>query len=338
MARRLRMQYAGGIYHVTFRGNAQQEIFVDDSDRERLTHRVAESAHDFGVKVYLYCWMANHGHMLLETPSANLSAFMSSVLTGYAVYFNRRHGRVGHLMQGRFHSQVVSGDEYLLRLSRYIHLNPVQVEPWKSRPRSERVRHLRVYRWSSYGGYAGMRSPEEWICRASVLALVSGGSPTAQAYRGYVEAGLADEDEVFAQELRTAGLAVGPAVFQRQMSLEHEKLARRKKSREDVSFRAVRHAENVEAVFLQVCEELGVQAADVRRKRRDGTARGVVALALLRRCLMTERAVALFLGLGSGSAVSYLVRTVKHRAERDDTLAGLVDRLTDRQVNSHLQG
>ncbi len=113
MARKLRVQCAGAIYHVTFRGNARQAIFVDDRDRERLTARVAESAEDFGVRIYLYCWMGNHGHLLIETPAGNLSAFMASVLTGYTVYFNLRHGRCGHLMQGRFKSPLVAGDDYL---------------------------------------------------------------------------------------------------------------------------------------------------------------------------------------------------------------------------------
>lgn len=140
MARKLRIQFNGAIYHVTFRGNARQPIFADDRDRERLTARVAESAEDFDVRVYLYCWMGNHGHMLVETPRGNLSVFMGSVLTGYTVYFNLRHRRCGHLMQGRFGSMLVSGDAYLLRLSRYVHLNPVSVEAWRGRPLEERGR------------------------------------------------------------------------------------------------------------------------------------------------------------------------------------------------------
>ena len=155
MARKLRLLFRGAIYRVTFRGNARQAIFADDRDRERLTERVAESAADFGVRVYLYCWMSNHGHLLLETPAANLSAFMGSVLTGYTVYFNRRHGRCGHLMQGRFGATVVAGDSYLLRLSRYIHLNPAATAEWARRPLAERQVHLRRYPWSSFRAYAG---------------------------------------------------------------------------------------------------------------------------------------------------------------------------------------
>ncbi|MDD5705614.1 MAG: transposase, partial [Kiritimatiellae bacterium] len=165
MARRLRIQFAGAIYHVTFRGNAQQDIFGDDRDRERLTGRVAESAVDFGVRVYMYCWMRNHGHMLVETPGGNLSAFMGSVLTGYAVYYNLRHETGGHLMQGRFGATLVSGDSYLLRLSRYIHLSPVAVAEWAGRALQDRRAQLRSYAWSSYRGYAGLAPVPEWLCR-----------------------------------------------------------------------------------------------------------------------------------------------------------------------------
>ena len=97
----------GGIYHITSRGNDRQTIFRDAQDRERFLERLADSAQDYQVRIYLFCLMPNHVHLLLETPLGNLDRFMGSLLTGYAVYFNRRHQRVGHLMQGRYGAQVV---------------------------------------------------------------------------------------------------------------------------------------------------------------------------------------------------------------------------------------
>ena len=87
MARKLRVQFPGALYHVTFRGNARRAIFKCSDDYDRLTWRVAESANDYGVRVYMYCWMPNHGHLLVETPAPNLSEFMRSVLTGYTTYY-----------------------------------------------------------------------------------------------------------------------------------------------------------------------------------------------------------------------------------------------------------
>jgi len=327
MARKLRIQYAGAIYHVTFRGNARQDIFTDDRDRERLTARVAESAEDFGVRVYLYCWLRNHGHLLVETPAGNLSAFMGSVLTGYTVYYNLRHGRNGHLMQGRFKSPLVEGDDYLLRLSRYIHLNPVQVPSWQQQPLAERVRHLRAYRWSSYRGYAGLGPAEAWVSQEPLLALTPGSGEARRRYRRYVEAGLRLPDESFVREVEEATLALGPESFREDIMRQHQNLIGCRAQREDVSLRHVRVSEPADAVLAEVCAELGVDVAEIRRRRRDSSHRALAALALVRRCGLTEREAATHLGLGSGAAVSYLIRRIKERVLTDPLTARRVERV-----------
>ena len=339
MARKLRIQFPGGIYHVAFRGNARQDIFGDDADRIRLGVRIAESVNDLGVRVYLYCWMQNHGHLLVETPAGNLSTFMSSVLTGYTVYFNRRHERVGHLMQGRFMSQVVAGDTYLLRLSRYIHLNPVTVAQWKHKPIEERITELRKYRWSSYRAYAGLAPSEDWVSYAPLWALIPGRGSAKGRYRRYVEAGLWQPDELFSEEMAKSVIAVGTLEFRQQMAREHEQQIGRQGKREDVSLRHIHVGEPVNEVLEELSAKLGVAKEEFMRKRRDGTPRGVAALALIRRCGLSERAVAGHLGIGSGSAVSYLVRTVKRRALDDSTLAEKIAAVASpRLVNSHFQG
>ena len=114
MPRHLRISFPGAIYHVTVRGNARQAIFRGDEDRKRLVGRLEESVASYGVRVYLYCLMSNHLHLVLETPGGNLSRFMQSLLTGYTVYYNLRHKNCGHLFQGRYGAKLVAGDEYLL--------------------------------------------------------------------------------------------------------------------------------------------------------------------------------------------------------------------------------
>lgn len=332
MSRKLRIVFAGAVYHVTFRGNARQAIFSDDRDRERLTERVGESAEDFGVRIYQYCWMANHGHLLLETPVANLSAFMASVLTGYTVYYNLRHETSGHVMQGRFGSTLVAGDEYLLRLSRYIHLNPVVTRGWGERPLSERRKALRAYAWSSYGAYIGLEIAPTWLSREPLLAMIPGlGTPEAR-FRRYVEAGLRCPDETFREELEQSPLALGPPEFRDRILRAHEKQAGKRVRREDVSLRHVRSFEQTPRVLAEVCGELGMQPSEIRRRRRDGRDRGIVALALIRRCGLTERAAAAELGLRTGSAVSYLVRQVKARCRADPATADIVRRVTCAEV------
>jgi len=330
MVGQLRIPYEGALYHVTFRGNARQAIFVDDRDRGRLTERVGESAEDFGVRVYEYCWMPNHGHLLVETPTANVSAFMASVLTGYTVYYNLRHKTSGHVMQGRFGSTVVSGDAYLLRLSRYIHLNPVVVRGWRERPFSERREALRAYEWSSYRGYIGLASVPPWLIREPLLAMMPGAGKPEARYRRYVEEGLRRPDEAFREELGHSPLALGPPEFRESMLREHEKRGRVR--REDASLRHVRALEKTSCVLAEVCSVLGLRPSDIRLRRRDGRDRGIVALALMRRCGLTERAAAAELDLSTGSAVSYLVRQVKTRCRVEPDTAELVRRVASSDV------
>ena len=181
MARKLRVQFEGAIYHVTIRGVERRRIFDDDADRERFLMRLGDAVEEYGVRLYLFACMRNHAHLLCETPQANLSAFMHKLQTAYTVYYNLRHRRSGHLMQGRFGAEPVAGDDptsprlrragYLLKLSRYIHLNPVFVRGIKNLPMKDRLQHLRAYRWSSYRGYAGLEHPYAFVAEAPILRL-----------------------------------------------------------------------------------------------------------------------------------------------------------------------
>ena len=328
MARRLRVQFPGAVYHVTFRGNGRASIFDDDADRVRLTERVAESAADYGVRVFMYCWMSNHGHLLVETPLGNLSAFMGSVLTGYTVYYNLRHGSCGHLMQGRFKSVVVEGDRYLLRLSRYIHLNPVHVRAIERKPEAERIAYLRGYPWSSYREYAGLDKPAGWVETSPLLALVTGRGSVSTRYRKYVESVIGDGDPEFVEEMEKSPIAIGDEAFVRRVESWYAALAASGKRREDVVLRRCREFESVESVIADLCGKLGVAEIAVLRSRRDGTDRGIVALALIRRCGLTQRDAAVRLGLTSGSAVGYLVRKVKSCAKRDSALRQQLESMT----------
>lgn len=139
------MEYRGAICHVTVRSNGGTALFGDDKDRWYLLGRIAEAAELNGVLVYVYCLMRNHVHLALETPRGNLGRFMQGVLTGYGVYYNRRHWTHGHVTQGRYGAKLVEGNEYLLKLSRYVHLNPVKVEGMRREPVVERLEALRSY-------------------------------------------------------------------------------------------------------------------------------------------------------------------------------------------------
>ncbi|MDY7075923.1 MAG: transposase, partial [Chloroflexota bacterium] len=126
MARPLRIEFAGALYHVTSRGDAQEDIYRGDDDRLRFLDVVGEIGDRFGWVVHAYCLMDNHYHLLVETPNANLSKAMRQLNGVYTQAFNRSHGRVGHVFQGRYKAILVQKETYLLELARYIVLNPVR--------------------------------------------------------------------------------------------------------------------------------------------------------------------------------------------------------------------
>ena len=134
MARPLRIEYPGAVYHVTSRGNARKKIFLDDIDRDEFLATLGWVVERFGWGCHAYCLMDNHFHLLIETPKPNLSLGMRQLNGVYTQRFNRRHKRVGHLFQGRFKAILVERDSYLLELARYIVLNPVRI-PIGDRPR-----------------------------------------------------------------------------------------------------------------------------------------------------------------------------------------------------------
>ena len=159
MARPLRIEYPGAVYHVTARGNARMPVFENNADREDFIKLIEAATERFKWRCYAYCLMDNHYHLLVETVDGNLSIGMRHINGVYTQQFNRTHHRVGHLFQGRFKSILVDRDEYLLELCRYIVLNPL---------RAGMVERPEDYVWSSYRATAGVsRTPDflavDWI-------------------------------------------------------------------------------------------------------------------------------------------------------------------------------
>lgn len=174
MARQWRIEYAGAIYHVLSRGNSGQEIFRSKDDRQLFLDLLAKLVERFDIEVHAYVLMGNHYHLLLKTKHANLSRAMQWFGTSYTRKFNLKNSTGGHLFQGRFKSILVENDTYLLRLSCYIHRNPV---------RAGIVERLADYQWSSYGFYAYKKKKvPAWLTIKTILNQLSG-QDQHKAYR-----------------------------------------------------------------------------------------------------------------------------------------------------------
>jgi REP element-mobilizing transposase RayT len=193
MARPTRIEYPGAVYHVICRGNNRQAIYRDDQDRRRYLEKLSYYCQDKKVDLLAYCLLSNHVHLLLETPEGNLSKMMQAFQTSYTVYFNKRHGRTGHVFEQRYKAMLVDKDNYLLQVSRYIHLNALSAKL------AERAQN---YRWCSYGSYLkGKGIPG--LKTETVLGQLNGSKTRKlQQYREYVEGGRGEQPGNPAPEVR----------------------------------------------------------------------------------------------------------------------------------------
>jgi putative transposase len=182
MARPLRLEYAGALYHLTSRGNAKGDIFRDDNDRRIFLSLLGTTVKECGWLLYAYCLMGNHYHLLAETPTPNLSRGMHRLNGLYTQRFNRRHRRVGHLFQGRFGAILVEKESYQLELARYIALNPV---------RADLVRSPEQWRWSSYRSNALLDPPVPWLYITPLLErFAAERQEAARRYKEFVRDGI----------------------------------------------------------------------------------------------------------------------------------------------------
>ena len=161
MARSLRPQFPGAVYHITARGNDKQAIYCDEKDHARFLKILDQTVKQYRWLCHGYCLMTNHYHLLIETPEPNLARGMKRLNSRYCITFNKRHRRVGHVLQGRYDSVIVQKETYLLELCRYIVLNAV---------RAHMVEKPEDWPWSSYQATAGGKMSFPFLTTDWILA------------------------------------------------------------------------------------------------------------------------------------------------------------------------
>lgn len=188
MPRPLRIQYPGAVYHVMNRGGGRQAIFEDAADAKRFMELLEEVASPLGWRVFAYCLMTNHYHLVLQTEHPNLAQGMQAFSGRYTQAFNRRHARDGQLFRGRYHAILVERESYLIPVIRYVVLNPVL---------ANLVQDPGAWRWSSYRATIGAAEPPSFLDVSWMIGSYAFALPEArQAWRAHIAEGLADRAKV----------------------------------------------------------------------------------------------------------------------------------------------
>jgi len=320
MARPLRIQYCGAVYHVTCRGNERREIFRDDNDRKRFLQILLQSLAVYGVKLYSYVLMNNHFHLLIETPKGNLGEFMRHFSITYTGYFNRRHHRSGHLYQGRYKSILVDKDSYLCVLSRYTHLNPVKIKSMEKTPDQEKLAYLKQYRWSSLPGFLNRRKREWYIDYGMVLAEYGGDTDKSRReYHKRIVAELSKDngikDSVLGQSILGA---------QKFVDWVTDNYLKGERDRERPSIREIQRHRSKDDIIRVIAKEVGKSLEDIKREK--SSLRQITMELLYRIGGLRGAEIGHLMGIGYTS-VSQERRRLHERMQRDKKIVALMRRL-----------
>lgn len=321
MARPLRIQFPHAVYHVTSRGNERKPIVRDKDDRERFVQTLARMVEQYKVICHAWVLMDNHYHLLIETPSSNLSQAIRHLNGVYTQDFNRRRRRVGHLFQGRFKAILVDKETYLLELCRYVVLNPV---------RAGIVKHPKAWPWSSYRATIGVEPIPSWLTVNWLLGQFGSQRSRAKAaYRQFVEEGITQQESPWSN-LRSQIYLGGEAFLKNAQN-------RLLKDMTDSEIPLVhKHpaAPRVQDLLTQVVKSYGEGKEEILTPTRRPSEGRQVAIYLARRVAGLElKAIAKQFGL-SYTGVSRRVGAIAKRMEEDRIFRFKINNLLDVKVKT----
>ncbi len=314
MARPLRLEHSGAIWHVTARGNERGEVFRDDVDREEFLSVLGRTVSLYGWRLHAYVLMGNHYHLLVETPEPTLSRGMRDLNGVTTQRFNRRHGRTGHLFEGRFKAILVERDAHLLEVARYVVLNPV---------RAGLARSAASWPWSNYKATAGLAEGPEWL--ETGWTLEQFGRRPAEARRRYVTFVAEGTDSGYDPWSQLRGqVFLGSEGFVREAGRKATRKVVTKEVPRAQREPVTRAFDEVAAAFVAARRVPLEEMAGAPRKHLAD--RALLAWAVRSRSRAPLSAIAGLLGVGIAQA-SVLVRRGEALASQDAKLAALVERL-----------
>jgi putative transposase len=288
MARPLRIQFSGAFYHITCRGIERRNIYVDDKDRDRFLTLLFESLENYQVILYAYILMRNHFHLIIQTRKGNCSEFMRHFNICYTGWFNWRHHRCGNLYQGRYKAFLIDVDNYLLEVSRYLHLNCVRVRNLKSLDYQSQWRYVREYRWSSLAGYVSEHDAVQAVDYDLILSMIDG----RRAYRAFMRDGLKWGVENPFKKVKSQVILGGEEFVK-----EVKQYLKRGSRREQPSYRdMVTSVLDPEVVMGALTRACGIKEELLKQRGAHGVLRGIVADLLYKYCEITQGQIGAMLG------------------------------------------
>lgn len=331
MARALRIQYPGAFYHVTCRGNERRDIFLSKEDQKVFLEKLGLSSDIYNIPILAYVLMTNHFHLLLTTPDGNLSEFMRHFNISYTAYFNTRHHRVGHLYQGRYKSYLVDADNYLLEVSRYIHLNPVRIKALTKKSPKERWDALMTYKASSLPGYLWGRKRQDFVNYAFVLDYLGGDdSKGRKEYRKFLGRGVT-EDLDNPLELGKGSGIVGEESFVQWV--KDSFLRHRRCKREQPALRELKKLFPPEVLMDHFFRLSGERKEDILTRGKNSTERAMLMEFLYRFCQVTQPQIGSMVGGIDYSAVSQARSRLRNRLREDKKLRHRFEMLDKQLAN-----
>lgn len=308
MARPLRIQFAGAYYHVMCRGNGKQIIFRSDHDRQKFMALLAESSEMYSVRLHAYILMDNHYHILIQTLKPNCAEFMHRLNVYYAGWFNHQHNTCGHLYQGRYKAIIIDADNYLLEVSRYLHLNPVRSALAATKDAQRQWLRASSYRWSSLSGYVQRAKMRKFVYYDQILSMIGG----RRQYARFITEGIKTDVGNPLADIKY-GLLLGDDAFVKILRAECIEEGSRQ---EQPSFREL-IVENIEPrrVIECVAAVYGVDTKEILNYYGNGEIRGVTCELLYRYSGVTQTEIGKLLGGISYSGVSRLRKRLQSKLQ-----------------------
>lgn len=320
MARSLRIEYEGAFYHITSRGNEKQQIFFSEKDYQKFKSYILRAMEKYEIVIHCYVFMTNHYHLLIETPKANLSKTMHFINSSYSNYINRIRDRCGHLFQGRYKSIVIEKGDYLLELSKYMHLNPV---------RAEIVKEPCDYPYSSYNIYISPEIDEIVFCGVVLGEIANNISAAKRRYKSFVEDTIGCEIENPLEKV-TGGIILGSERFIKETLKKTKKeiyedpeISNRKRLKIDLGS---------EEIIDRICEYFRITKIDLHKNKKKKYRK--IAIFLLKRFThLSNKEIGMLFGNISYSAVAKANQRFKVELKRDRKIQNQIKELVSKMSN-----